>query len=146
MADMKNIELFDIYVGYIFNKLYDDFPVCKDFDTTKCVKEINGATANIDTKRKEYVFSETLFWLKENGIIEIEKPHQRTITIGTGLEPFPYFTCVRLTAKGLAILKKVPDSISDKKTIGEEITEAVKNGFKERVTDMVKLALEYIVS
>ena len=141
---MKNIELFDIYVGYIFNALYEDFPVCKDFDTPKCVKEINGATADIDTKRKEFVFSETLFWLKENGIVEIEKPQNRLIAMNVGLEPYPYFTCVRLTAKGLAILKKTPESISDKKTIGEELTEAVKNGFKERITDMVKLALGYI--
>ena len=143
---MKNIELFDIYVGYIFDKLYDDFPICKDFDTRKCVQEINGATADIDAKRKEFVFSETLFWLRENGLITFEKPEERIITIGGGLEPYPYFTCARLTAKGLAILKKVPESISDKKTIGEELAEAVKNGFKERITDLVKLALGYIVS
>ena len=143
---MKNIELFDIYVGYIFNALYEDFPVCKDFDTPKCVKEINGQTADIETRRKEFVFSETLFWLQENGIVEIEKPDRRLITIGSGLEPYPYFTCVRLTAKGLAILKKTPQSISTDKTLGEEITEAVKNGFKERITDLVKVALGYIVS
>jgi len=138
MADMKNIELFDLYTGCTLNLLYENFPVCIDLDLPKEIKKITNTK---HTDKELLVFSETLFWLEDSGYIKFEKPEKRAISLA-GLQPFPYFTCTTLTTKGLSILKKIPDSIDNDKNIAQELKEAISNNLSSRISDIVNIALD----
>jgi len=57
-------------------------------------------------------------------------------------QPNPY-VCVNyavLTAKGLEVLKAIPDSVSSKATIGEQLASTAKSGGKEIARGLVSQA------
>ena len=63
----KNIDLFNKYTGIILKKLYDSFPVCNNISVLEVINFID--IKDDTTKQKELICSETLFWLKDSGII-----------------------------------------------------------------------------
>ena len=58
---MKNIEMFDIFVGYIFKELYESFPVPLIIETQSILKSIPKNYLPVDDEKELLVFSETMF-------------------------------------------------------------------------------------
>jgi len=107
---MTKIALFDEHVALILSHLYGHFPTpwdceCRMLLNQKPVKsyEINAC-------------NDTVEWLENNGFITVKERNDR------------YFSGVVLSHKGLALLRKTPDSVSGKSTVGEKLTSLVKDG------------------
>lgn len=128
---MPNIERFDQITAKAFARLYEKFPVPITLTTEFFGAKIDsnawdesGAIADA-----EFVFS-CLQWLAAAGYID----HKG--------ERSPYYVeRAVLTAKGLEILKAIPDSISSEKSIGERLIDGVKEGSTESLKEGVRYAL-----
>ena len=137
MTETKNIELFDIYCSYIFEKLYASFPKCvsiEDLDNEleKIDEDFEDEfkKLNINTSRedKNIIFSETLLWLTNNGFLDFTDSYPNTKRPSSPM-PYHHFLCITLTIKGLNLLTSPkPKSINKHKKLGEEIAEKVKHG------------------
>lgn len=132
----KNIDLFNRYTGSILKLLYENFPVCYGISTLDIVED-----TLIDKDKKELVCSETMFWLKDSGFITFVSPKDKTISLDSGTVAYYKFSCAVLTAKGLEILKQIPQSIKPRETLGDKLVEAVSKNAPTMVTDIVSTAI-----
>jgi len=134
---MKNIELFDIYSSYLFNKLYQEFPLCVTIDNVdqevekideEFAEEFKKLNINLPTEEKNIIFTETILWLTNNGFLDYKTSYPDTKRPATPM-PYHYFMCITLTLKGLNLLTSPkPKSISKHKKLGDESVEKVKHG------------------
>jgi len=133
---MKNIEFFDVCVAHIANRLYDDFPRCVDISTDKETNHPYFENVKL-FKDRALIMTHTLFWLRENGFLEFTEPKGKP----TGRdECTEMFYCVRLTSKGLMILKSPPQSIESHETIGEALgTSLMKSAADKGATMAVEI-------
>jgi len=142
---MSNIKLFDAYTAEIFKILYENFPVCKDIKPHEIVNRI-------EVKYKErpigdipmierQICSSALHWLRDNNLISVYAPSKKTFSTSDDVSMDELFTCVVLTAKGLAVLKQVPQSLQTGVSLGEEISDAVKKGMLNKASELVGVAL-----
>jgi hypothetical protein len=141
MAEEKNIKLFDMYSGYIFEKLYKKFPLCVDFVPDNELEQIYSSD-DIDEDNM-LVFCSTLTWLERNSFIHIasSSPQNRKATM-----PMIYhsFSCVELTLDGLNLLTSPTPKTLSKKSVGDDIVEKVKSGmFGEAGRIATKAMFEY---
>ncbi|KJF93659.1 hypothetical protein CTN03_07380 [Photobacterium angustum] len=82
---------------------------------------------------KEYeIAEEAMNWLMEAGYIWSRKPDNRISMEGVTLSP-----------KGLEILNAVPETLQEKKTLGDLISGGVKTIGKDVATTSVKTVLTY---
>lgn len=129
---VSNIEKFDDITGKIFAALYQSFPIpqylmAEDFvDEAMRFSEQHGM--EVSTPEAEF-FIATAVWLIEAGYLK-----------GT---PYPYLRIedAVLTAKGLEVLKAVPDSVSSKTSIGEQLANTAKEEGREAFRGLVGQAL-----
>jgi len=131
---MKNIELFDIAVVHFANVLYENFPICIDINIYEEVQKEPFASLKEEDLTKRLVISETLFWLEENDFLKFEKPTQRE-PFTMPHDPYPFFQCVRLTAKGLTILKSPPKTIEEKQSLGDKMQEQMQTALTQKLFD-----------
>ncbi len=134
---MKNIELFDIYASYLFNKLYQEFPKCATIDNVdkeieaideEFAEEFKKLNIQLPAEEKNIIFSETILWLTNNGFIDYKTSYPDTKRPAAPM-PYGYFLCITLTIKGLNLLTSPkPKSISKHRKLGDEIVEKVKHG------------------
>lgn len=129
---MKNIELFDLMVPYLASVLYEAFPLCIDLNLYKLLENDEIKRAGVDDDKKLLILSEAMFWLEENRFLRFSAPTKRSDTDVA----YPAFSCVRLTAKGVGILKETPSSIMSEPTIGDKISESVKKKIVEKVPEL----------
>jgi len=129
---LKNIELFDLLIPYLANDLYERFPLCKDIILKNILENREIKEVDITYEQKELILSEALFWLEENNFLKFEAPSQRA---GADIA-YPSFTCVRLTATGINILKTTPDAIRETRTIGEMLHDTVKRQIVEKTPEI----------
>jgi hypothetical protein len=123
-----NQQLFDNYCALIFDKLYQGFPVCQNFNTAEFTYQHQISSPNkISDTTAQLVFSETMTWLNQNGLISWTTPErvrpQNSFTHN-------YFNCVSLTTRGISILKH-PASTELKlndKVLGDKISELTSQG------------------
>ena len=128
---MKNIELFNLYVAKIFDYLYDDFPIAKDIDICEFIGvEVDPFELQLPKECK--IFEHTMYFLKEEGFID----YKRGDTNG--------FFQVRLTLKGLSILKKKPKAL--KASFIESIKHWIGVGNEELIKKTIDLIFEGISS
>lgn len=113
---MKNIEFFDRCVGLILGRLYENFSVPLDFDLLMDIPEnlFNESDESLVVARKMGVYEHTFRWLVSAGFVWAENISE--LKAGN----------VRLTLKGLEVLKK-PTSLEPNKSIGEKLTEVLKD-------------------
>ncbi|MCO7516432.1 hypothetical protein NJF44_15625 [Pseudomonas guariconensis] len=129
---VSNIEMFDEITGKIFAKLYQRFPLPTHLRAEEFAGEAMGYDEkfgmDLPTKDAEFFFA-TGKWLIEAGYL--------TAT------PYPYtaFGDAVLTAKGLEVLKAVPDSVSSKESIGEQLASMAKEQGREATKGLVTEAL-----
>jgi hypothetical protein len=91
------------------------------------------------------MIGETMYFLQENGFVNFTTPGKRAYRP----EDNVFFGCVRLTAKGLAILKSAPSTVQTKESIGSEIKTAMKQNAITKITELgtdlaIKLATNLI--
>lgn len=124
--------MFDEITGKIFAKLYKSFPLPAYLSAEEFVAEAmrfnEKSGMDLPTKDAEFFFA-TGKWLMSAGYL--------TAT------PYPYtaFGDAVLTAKGLEILKAVPDSVSSKESIGEQLAGMAKEQGGEAAKGLVTEAL-----
>lgn len=132
---LKNIDIFDIFTGYVLGELYESFPICIEINLQDFIKKTDGID---NTEKNQLILSETLFWLQDNNFLDFPIPNEKPLKRFDGALAYPQFSCVVLTAKGLEVLKKVPKSLNDKeKGMGEHLMEAAKTGTKHAISELV---------
>ena len=137
-----NIKRFDATVLYYADMLYKSFPKCIDINIYDEMKKEEFKNLYKETEDIQILISETLLWLEENDFLKFETPTKRAYRS----EDNVFFGCVRLTAKGLVILKSPPTSIDTKESLGAEVSKALKEKgiikIAELGTDLaIKLAI-----
>ena len=132
---MTNIALFDEYVATIFGMLYSSFPVRSRLDAVELsgVPEIDEFGVPIDARgkpsKKFDVCMATIEWLIDTGYISAKDRDQ-----------YGFSQCV-LTARGLEILKAVPESVQTKETIGEKLVYLLRSGSIDLAKESAREAL-----
>ncbi|NIE73009.1 hypothetical protein F3J45_00825 [Pantoea sp. Ap-967] len=121
----SNIDLFDKITGLIFSKLYQTFPVTGTLNVMSFMEAFPG-----EVDRPGEFFSATLKWLITSGYMMGEPDSKHAYT----------FNKCTLTAKGLEVLKAVPDSITGK-TLGAQLQDAAKSGMLDSVRSLTGKAL-----
>ena len=129
---VSNIEMFDEITGKIFATLYQRFPMPVYLKTESFVdaamqfSEKHGM--DLPTPEAEF-FIATAKWLIDAGYM-------------TGKTyPCLYVENAVLTAKGLEVLKAIPDSVSSKASIGEQLANTAKEEGREALRGLVGQAL-----
>ncbi|QFT23550.1 hypothetical protein FIV02_18410 [Pseudomonas sp. THAF187a] len=130
---VSNIERFDELTGRVLARLYAEFPLPirlmpdKFVETSWVVDAFTGAlAASADTE----FFTATVDWLADAGYLRYQ-----------GLDPTKVngFTGAVLTAKGLELLKAIPDSLGD--SFGERLREAAATEGREGLRSLVSQVL-----
>lgn len=129
---VSNIEMFDDITGKIFAALYQSFPVpsylMADSFVDEAMQFSEKHEMDMPTQEAEF-FIATAEWLIQAGYL-------------TGT-PYPYLRVDNavLTAKGLEVLKAIPDSVSSKISIGEQLASTAKDEGREAFRGLVGQAL-----
>lgn len=132
---MKNIELFDEYVAKIFGDLYENFPIPIAVNACKIsgYEDTDEYGTPVDSEGvavKDFeVCKATIDWLIEAGYLRAKNGNQ-----------YGYSQCV-LTAKGLEVLKSVPDSVVVKTSLGDKLIVALRKGATGAATEAGKTAI-----
>lgn len=143
---MNNVPLFDISVLHIANRLYASFPVCIHLKTYDEIVNIPWQT-NTPEELKALVFSETVFWLEENKFLSFSGHEGRLKIADDTAEPSSSFACVRLTAKGVNILKSPPASLKTRESFGDKLAKGLKDAVtKEATSKIAELGTEFVAS
>ena len=137
---LKNIELFDLLIPYLASELYEAFPLCKNINLANILENEELKNVDLPEKEKVLILSEAIFWLEENSFLLFSAPSKRP---NTGVA-YPAFKCVRLTAKGINILKSTPSSMINDKSIGQKINESVQKQIINKVPELAFNLLQKI--
>lgn len=149
MARLKNIELFEHYMAFIFDELYDMFPVCINIDTENMFykfSQLEHIKALLESKQRDevelkFILSSTLFWLKDNGLLTFKSESNQSQK-----NTKKSFSCVVLTAKGLSLLNKKLDVIEKKPSVIDNISKALSEGVYEKIKASVSLAIDQLTN
>ena len=143
----NNIKLFDSYAGFIFNKVYSNFPKCVEINVTSDIQSARESDntlkiecENISDEEQNIIFTETIFWLTRNGFINYKtsEPDNRR-----PIEPMPYrmFYCVELTINGLNLLSSPTPKTFKVNSVGDEVIDSVKKGMYSEAGKVVTRAM-----
>lgn len=121
---MSNIDQFNLYVGRILSKLYQNVPVpialdCLELATGKSIVETYDPPLDrgklLETSKNEDAkfVSHTIRWLIKSGYI-LNARHTDHEMI--------FVDCV-LSVRALEALNAIPDSMRENKTIGQQLSE-----------------------
>ncbi|MDP9587414.1 hypothetical protein [Burkholderia ambifaria] len=128
-TDTDNIDRFNKHASEAFAILYASFPLgcslCPEhFDVPQ---DGHGSVSDDDA---EFV-SSTIRWLQEEGYVR-----SQTSTFDGS------FHGAVLTGKGLAVMKLIPDALSNPAPLGEQIQSAVKTGATVAAKSLLNAALD----
>lgn len=130
---ISNIKQFDEFTGLILGNLYEQFPVPCSLMVTKLIPDGNRINESdgitVPNTKGEFLLA-CIGWLAESGYLRFRN---RVHNIG-------YFDAV-LTAKGLEVLKAIPESLSTGPTLGDQLVDATKSGAKSLLGDIAGQAL-----
>jgi hypothetical protein len=121
----SNIKRFDEVTGLVLGALYESFPIPRPLFAGSFQSDSDSRDDVVDSGTPhdaEAFFFACVEWLAEAGYLRFADIQQ---TLG-------YHNCV-LTAKGLEVLKAMPDSLSTGPTLGEQLVDAAKSGVKGAV-------------
>ena len=117
-----NIKNFDAIVLYYADLLYKSFPKCIEINIYEEMQKDEFKHMYKNEEDLQVMLAETLLWLEENNFLNFETPKERAYRVTDNV----FFGCVRLTAKGLVILKSPPTSIDTKESLGNQMAKALK--------------------
>lgn len=132
----SNMERFDLVTGAVFAYLYESFPEPVILDPHHYLQQLAPDGQDPDAHEEQAFgaiefFGHTIHWLAATGYLT------HNTRIRSDLSMFE--DCV-LTAKGLEVLKALPDSITGK-TLGSQLKDAAKNGLMDSVKSLTGKAL-----
>jgi len=130
MKTPDNIEYFNLLTGFILSKLYLSFPMPIDLHY-KDIMEYIGLPPIFDEKD---FFYNTTTWLYNNGYLNHSTSEAQN----------EYFNRVVLTSKGFAVLNSIPEILNYEKSLGDIITDGVREGATDSVKKSVRIALSSI--
>ena len=135
---MKNIEQFNIVVGFLLAKFYSRFPCKSNVNSRVYVEELKALQPDFDWQIGRSglsVVSDTIDFLISEGILSVSDSSSAN------------YLNVCLTLKGMNVLNQVPSSIQSKKTLGEQLADAAKNTESiKTIASVVKPVLDYFTS
>lgn len=129
----SNIKRFDEFTGQILGVLYESFPVPRHLLLKELVSDgysfDDFMGFEIPNENGEFFFA-CIEWLAESGYLRFRDKVQAT-----------GYTEGVLTAKGLEVLKAIPDSLSTESNLGDQLVDATKAGAKGLIGDLAGQAL-----
>ncbi|MBE5527449.1 hypothetical protein A9J41_00770 [Laribacter hongkongensis] len=130
----SNIERFDEITAQLFSTLYQSFPAPVFLAAGNFVSPATqySKVRGYDVASDEAEFwAACVIWLQEAGYIRYESHESLTAS----------FWEVVLSPKGLEVLNSIPDSLSGKDTIGDQLVDAARTGATDLLKEGVKTAL-----
>lgn len=130
---VSNIERFDELTGQVLAALYAAFPMRSRLITEKFVTKawhVDNFTGALVASEETEFFTATVTWLAEAGYLSYQE-----------LDPMQVngFAGAVLTAKGLELLKAIPDSLGG--SFGERLREAAATEGREGLRSLVSQVL-----
>ena len=146
---LKNVELFEHYVAFIFDELYEMFPVCVTIDTESLYYKFSKLehiellleSGEREESELKFILSSTLFWLKDNGLIRFNSESKQS-----NKNTKKRFSCVILTAKALSLLSKEISVLEKKPTVIENISTALKTGVYAHIKASVGVTMDSLAT
>ncbi len=126
---IDNMDAFNEYASRIFDFLYDEFPKASEVHLSRFLEDPE------DRNRRD-VFIGTMRFLKREGFLTYER-----MTAGTN-----GYAMVVLTAKGLAVLDAVPESIQGNQSFIKRIRTALRAGTGEAAKATIQGLISFSVS
>ncbi|WP_370599570.1 hypothetical protein [Pseudomonas nitroreducens] len=140
----RNIDEFNEITGKVFALLYEAFPLPIGLRPTAIGIEehepgeydpVSGkVSGRTPVTEEEIVFGHSVQWLEEAGYLTSIRGQSQGY-------PRLYFAESRLTAKGLEVLNAMPDNLTKRESIGQQLAEASKSGGKELLRTITTEAL-----
>ena len=132
----SNMERFDLLTGAVFAELFESFPEPVLLDPYAFLSQMAPDGQEEDVQREQAYtaiefFGHTIDWLARTGYLTHSLQTQRELSL--------FENCV-LTAKGLEVLKALPDSITGK-TLGSQLQDAAKAGLLDSIKSLTGKAL-----
>ncbi|MCG9095313.1 hypothetical protein [Laribacter hongkongensis] len=130
----SNIERFDEITAQLFSTLYQSFPVPIVLAAGKFVSpatQYHKAIGSDAPSEEAKFWVACVIWLQEAGYIRYKSHHHQSAC----------FLEAVLSPKGLEVLKSIPDSLSGKDTIGDQLVDAARTGATDLLKEGVKTAL-----
>ena len=125
---MTSIDAFNRIASTVFTVCYERFPLSADFKVSDFFSKDEKIEGLPDGKDASDVFCDSFHWLSRYGYIECPS---EAINIQEAL-------FVELTEKSLTILNCMPSSLEPKTTLAQKLSDAVKSGSKESITETVR--------
>lgn len=130
---ISNIKQFDEFTGLILGALYENFPVRRPLVVSKLIPDgtyyNESYGVDLPNEKGDFLFA-CVDWLAESGYLHF---NDRIHNVG--------YSDAVLTAKGLEVLKAIPDSLSTGPTLGDQLVDATKSGAKSLLGDIAGQAL-----
>lgn len=128
----RNIEIFDMQVTLILSMAYEVFPKSLQVNCAKLEDKMKMADEKYRVSEEEHSLycNDTMSFLEDNELI---KKRARTVD--------DKYIGVTLTLKGLKLLKQQPQSISDEPTIGDTISDKIKDGIFDSAVSIMNGAI-----
>ncbi|PIF52746.1 hypothetical protein CLU80_5231 [Pseudomonas sp. 29] len=126
-----NIERFNVLVGAIFARLYQEFPVAielqlEDFEEQMAVNRPERDGDEYHIRRDAVFFVSTVIWLSNHGYLDS----------GSQLSNGTVMGCV-MTARTLELLKAMPSNLENKDpSLGDQLVSATKEGMTGKVKEL----------
>ncbi len=127
---MSNLELFDTTCMLVLGKLYSQHPLPIEEFRDHHLELFNINSISDETNRKRKIVGESIAFLKENGYILYRGAYDSD----TGIPKYG----MRLTAKGLSVLRNKPDGLGIK-------ANSVGDIFSKKARDLSNTALDEII-
>ncbi|WP_434949734.1 hypothetical protein ACRWQL_00145 (plasmid) [Shewanella sp. HL-SH4] len=135
---MKNIDMFNLTVSEILGQCYKNFPNETDFDYRQIAHQVSQYYDKSDYQENfvilEGICRDTMSWLYQADYLWTRFPvHSQRATMNA--------TGIRLSPKGLEALSLMPDSLTQKKPVGDILQGGVKETGKMAALEAVKFIL-----
>jgi hypothetical protein len=130
---MSNMEKFNKFVGALFGKMYEEFPMPIRVEPESFLREM---LSELDTVEKSMEFPDffrsTIKWLERYGYLWI-------VTDSSTKSGAEYE--VVLSERGLEALRKIPDSLEGNASIGERLALFSKAKASDALSTLISLAI-----
>ncbi|MFT7404679.1 hypothetical protein [Zhongshania sp.] len=128
---------FNRLTGLLFAKLFEEFPVPIRLTPDSFLEQLIKELDDEGEFNFPVYFSSTVKWLNTAGYIWIAED----LCTSSG----PVFDLV-LSEKGLATLRKIPESLEGSESIGERLVAFAKSKTSETVSTLISLAITNAVN
>jgi hypothetical protein len=129
---MDSMEKFNKLVGLIFGRLYENFPTPLQLKPASFLESVISKDDGDGAFNFPDYFSSTIKWLETAGYIWTYQ--DRSSSSGVAFD-------VVLSERGLEALRRVPDSLEGKESIGERLANFSKSKASEAISTLISLAI-----